>query len=501
MFFKSQAHFAVLARCIVLRLPRPCEKRASFAVIPSRAWLWQPWAFAVFASTYGLAYSALLPDEPSLDRRCWEWQLGAANAKADGGQRLRSPNALPKNKLSIDAVRSARRIEAGPKSKNEDIRVIVTLTANACLDHTAYVPSLASPATETPLRECIQAGGKGVNVARILRALGANVHSVVVVGGETGEKILDNLHQVELQHTVVYSPGNSRTYFERIAVGHEANCTRGAEQSPRPPCASETRAPAPPRSTREFFGGLDANTAVATTLLDVIDSLLPNTRWLAVCGSLAPGLPENLIAKIIARCRERRVFCAVDSHGPALTHAWRAGPDLLRVNRDEAAEALRCAPHEISIERCFALGHATRGVISDGENPFLAWGGILKRFRVTPPHAHTLNPTGCGDAMLAGLMHQLENTPYCRNQSTATTAAPTNENQDPALFEYTPRSVGSRTSTCNTHDQQPTQKSFTRALRFATALAAAEAEAPFAGHPDLARAKTLEPQVQIRTLP
>ncbi len=394
--------------------------------------------------------------------------------------------------------------------------MIVTLTANACLDHTVYVPSLSAAATEKPLRECIQAGGKGVNVARILRALGENVHSLVVVGGETGERIVTDLRSADIQHTAVYSPGNSRTYLERIEAecfnadgtlldagdlgraphGRHAAQRHGAQQH-----GAVNRS----RSTKEFFAGLHADAKVASTLFEVIDALLTNAKWFAFCGSLAPGLPANLIAKIIARCREKRVLCAVDSHGPALTQAWRAGPDLLRVNIDEATETLQCAPHEISIERCFALGHATRGVISNGENAFLAWGGVQKRFRVVPPRTRTLNPTGCGDAMLAGLLFKLADAPYCNDWRNDSRSTDHNTNYpaqpftpaDQHEFESTQERVN---AACSTQENPKATPSFTRALRFATALAAAESEAPFAGHPDLARTNSLEPQVQIRIL-
>lgn len=391
--------------------------------------------------------------------------------------------------------------------------MIVTLTANACLDHTVYLPSLESVPTTSPLRECIQAGGKGVNVARILHALGAEVHSVVVVGGETGARIASDLHASGIQHTLVSSPGNSRTYFERIEAGptlEEDMCIDAGDphRAAHDRYAAQNRGTPRLRSTKEFFAGLQADTKVASTLFEVIDSLLAKTKWLAVCGSLAPGLPENLIAKIVARCREKRVPCAVDSHGAALTQAWRAGPDLLRVNLEEAAEALQCAPQEVSIERCFALGHATRGVISDGENAFLAWGGVQKRFRVIPPHAHTRNPTGCGDAMLAGLLFQLADAPPCKDwhkdwrddgynaDHSAQCVTPTNQRK----FESTQKAVMPSATDCATQRNPKASPSFARALRFATALAAAESEAPFAGHPNLTRAKTLEPAVRIRTV-
>ena len=70
-----------------------------------------------------------------------------------------------------------------PARYNESMD-IVTLTLNPCLDRTAWVGDFGLP----PTREEWQTGGKGVNVARVLSALGAEALAVCPLGGETGER-------------------------------------------------------------------------------------------------------------------------------------------------------------------------------------------------------------------------------------------------------------------------------------------------------------------------
>ena len=59
---------------------------------------------------------------------------------------------------------------------------VCTLTLNPCLDRTLWVEDFGLP----PTREEWQTGGKGVNVARVLAALGVEAHAVCPLGGETG---------------------------------------------------------------------------------------------------------------------------------------------------------------------------------------------------------------------------------------------------------------------------------------------------------------------------
>ena len=64
---------------------------------------------------------------------------------------------------------------------------IVTLTLNPCLDRTIWVGDFGEP----PAREDWQTGGKGVNVARVLSALGVDALAVCPLGGDSGAKFLE----------------------------------------------------------------------------------------------------------------------------------------------------------------------------------------------------------------------------------------------------------------------------------------------------------------------
>lgn len=307
--------------------------------------------------------------------------------------------------------------------------MVITVTANAAIDRTAHVGRLGARAEQRsnePAQE--QAGGKGVNVARILRALNVPVCCIVVVGGGTGRWILQDLERSAIPFVAVQSPGESRICTQLVEA-------RGA------------------RVRQSSEGGVHANEAVAASLLRAVSDRLAHASWIALCGSLADGLPIDIVERLVAVSRQHGVASAIDTSGAALTAAWRAAPDLLRVNRDEAAAANPAFVRNLETDARPPDGPLI-GVISDGASPFRAWHDDGRSWYVTPPCVHLSNPVGCGDAMMAGLIARLR------------AGAP----------------VAS-------------------ALRFATALAAADAESPLAGRSDLSRAKDLMSTVKVELNP
>jgi len=290
--------------------------------------------------------------------------------------------------------------------------VIVTVTANAALDRTVHEAGA----------EHVQAGGKGVNVARVLHALGVPVTALVVVGGKAGARIVEELARDGIRVRPVEAPGESRTCLERVDADARVTQVHGPGVQGSPVLAEALRA-----ACREI-----------------------PCRWIAVCGSLAPGLPDDTAARLVEDAHGRDVRSAADTSGGALAAVAAAGPELLRVNREELQAALGIGPGAAPCDpRIRSVG---LGVVSDGAGAVRAW-CAEGRFRLHPPAVRLRNPVGCGDAMMAGLLARLD------------------EGGDAES-----------------------------ALRSGVALSAADAESPVAGRPDLKRAAALAAAVRIERL-
>lgn len=303
--------------------------------------------------------------------------------------------------------------------------LVVTVTANAALDRTAYVDTLRTGSRQRVESEHVQAGGKGVNVSRVLAGLGFRVRSVVVVGGETGRAILRDLEASGLAPVAVSAAGESRTCLE-ILEARSGNVT-------------------------QLHGvGVHATESTAKALVAAVEASLDGAAWLALCGSLPQGCPEDIYLRLLQSARRRGVRVALDASGSALVAGWRGAPDLVRINRDEAAAVTDArAGARFSLAREEMPGIAQLTVVSDGPRAIWACGADGTVWRVIPPAVSERNPIGCGDAMLAGLLATLDGG---------------------AVDE---------------------------SLRLATSLAAADAESELAGRPDPTRARELASAVSI----
>jgi 1-phosphofructokinase family hexose kinase len=297
--------------------------------------------------------------------------------------------------------------------------MIVTVTANAAIDRTICVDELAPGCLRLAESDHAQAGGKGVNVARVLHGLGVPAHAIVLVGGEAGEWIVKELERAGIPCSALRASGESRTCLTLF----------------------ETKSG---RATQIHGPGITAEPAAARALLAELTALARGADWVALCGSLAHGLPADAAGDLVRAAREAGARVAVDTSGAALRSAWSQAPDLLRVNRDELAAVLGVARDQVPAPPYPALGPVALGVISDGASPSEAWCGSGERWRVAPPRVSARNTVGCGDAMLAGLLRALRE-----------------------------------------------GLSFDHALRSATGLAAAQAESLYVGQLDSARARRL----------
>jgi 1-phosphofructokinase family hexose kinase len=297
--------------------------------------------------------------------------------------------------------------------------MIITVTANAAIDRTLCVDELTPGRLHPKASDHAQAGGKGVNVARVLHALGVPVHAIVLVGGEAGDWIVKDLERSRIPCRAVYASGESRTCLALV----------------------ETKAG---RTTQVHGTGVTADPAVARALIAATAELARGADWVALCGSLAQGLPAESAGTLVEAARGAGARVAVDTSGGALRSAWSRGPELVRVNRDELAGVLEVARPHVPVPPYPALGSVAMGVISDGAFPIEAWCEGGGRWQVAPPSVPVHNTLGCGDAMLAGLLD--------------------------ALCEGLP---------------------FQDALLAATGLAAAQAESRYAGVLDPARARSL----------
>lgn len=262
--------------------------------------------------------------------------------------------------------------------------MIVTLTPNPSIDRAVVIDALRRGEVHRATGSRIDPGGKGVNVARALAAQDADTLAVLPVGGPEGHLLEELLDAAGVPRHGVPVAGTVRM---NISVLEPDGTT------------TKLNEPGPELSADEV-GALLAATSRAAE----------GASWVVGCGSLPPGAPDDLYARLVTQARSRGAKVAVDSSGVPMAHAVAARPHLVKPNHEELAELVGHALPTLG-----DVHAAARDLVSTGIEVVAVSLGADGALLVTADdhvHAaatitHPLSTVGAGDCMLAGLLHGL----------------------------------------------------------------------------------------------
>lgn len=251
--------------------------------------------------------------------------------------------------------------------------MIVTLTPCPALDISYEVDHLSIGQTNRVRRVWRRAGGKGVNVSRVLHEMGMPTVAVCPVGGAFGTAFEEDLRNSGIPHVPVAVAAPTRATVAVI----DDDATMFTE-------------PGPPLTSEEW-----------DLLLEQAFAHLPANGVLVCSGSLPAGTrPGPLFERITKEAHGRSARVIIDTSGPALIAAATAGADLLKPNHDELREAVGGDPLNGARRLCeLGAGAVVLSMGVDGMVAVTREGSL----RAVPPVVVAGNPTGAGDAAVAAL--------------------------------------------------------------------------------------------------
>jgi 1-phosphofructokinase family hexose kinase len=254
--------------------------------------------------------------------------------------------------------------------------VILVAAPNPALDTLYSVGSLVPGAIHRPTGVVERAGGKGLNVARVASTLGAPVTAVALLAGHTGRRIAGMLHAEGVPFDAVQAPGETRGTF---AVLDEAS-----------------------GNLTEFYDRGSASIAQAWSAYcrRLLDGRAAGA-WLALSGSLPPGVEAAESARLVRAARALGMLVAVDQDGEPLEAALSARPSLVKVNEREAAGITGAGPEQSAALLSERADGATVIVTLGDRGALLLHRRELWHGDLDVRGRHT---TGCGDAFLAGVL-------------------------------------------------------------------------------------------------
>ncbi|GAA1946297.1 1-phosphofructokinase family hexose kinase [Agromyces allii] len=296
--------------------------------------------------------------------------------------------------------------------------MILTVTPNPALDLTWHVERLVPGETHRVPAGASRAGGKGVNVARVLHAQGVDVLALATAGGATGDEFAADLVASGVPHELVPVRGATRrsiaivdTDAAHTAVLNEHGSPLSSDEAAALDAAvldaaqqardaraehgeagegdeRDGRGERPPATSGAHPNNLDGRE------LDVV----------VISGSLPPGYAPERLGALVTALNAAGLRAIVDTSGPGLLEAARAGAYALKPNGEELAAATGLTDPEAGARRLLELG-ATLVVVSLGGDGLLlvsrAEAGRPVRARL--PRVLRGNATGAGDAAVAAI--------------------------------------------------------------------------------------------------
>jgi 6-phosphofructokinase 2 len=233
-----------------------------------------------------------------------------------------------------------------------------------------------------------EAGGGGVNAARVAHQLGAEVTALVLVGGCGGAMLLDLLAAQGVTTEAIAIAADTR---ESLTVLEVATGRQYRFVMPGPTVTDEELAAAEAR----------------------VEALAARTSLVVLSGSLPPTVSPRRFGSLIERIRSAGAAVMVDTSGDALSAAASAGTLLLKPSvRELSTFAGQVLPGEPEIVAAaldlLALGPNDAVVVSLG-----AAGALLVRpdapaVRVHGPRVHALSTVGAGDSLVGAMAVALE---------------------------------------------------------------------------------------------
>lgn len=281
--------------------------------------------------------------------------------------------------------------------------MILVVSLNPALDITHRVDKADWAGVNRPTEVHVRPGGKGVNVARVLGALGAEVLFTGLVGGTNGHELKEELSSRGVAADLVEIAADTRRTFAVVDSGRRQTAV-----------FNEPGPVVTPDEYGRFRAAFIANLADCAALV--------------LSGSLPRGLPDSSYADLIALAAEAGVPSLLDTSGEALLLGAAAGPAIVKPNLAELQAAAARDP-ATTHQRSGAPGHAqpwccdraataasAADVLRDaGAGAVvvtLGSDGLLALTAEESWHARAAevsagNPTGAGDAAAAGLAYGL----------------------------------------------------------------------------------------------
>lgn len=263
--------------------------------------------------------------------------------------------------------------------------MITTVTFNPAVDKTIELRDFQIGKLNRVDHVKMDPGGKGINVARMIRNLGDRPVALSILGGTAGRYIDQVLTREGVTCDFIWSKQETRTNIKvkdtSTGVVTEINSQGVSDPVDLPP------------------------------LLAKIERWADQSDILILSGSLPEGVPKDIYYQVIHQLKDKKVKIILDADDEILLHGLKAVPYLIKPNR---CETERIVGYQLKTDNdiCQAVDYfleqGVEMVVISLDQDGSVLGSRQGIWRVKPPLVQVCGTVGAGDTLVAGMAYQLE---------------------------------------------------------------------------------------------
>lgn len=263
---------------------------------------------------------------------------------------------------------------------------LITVTLNPAIDKTVEINDLKVGSVNRVSSIRIDAGGKGINVSKVIKCLGGESKAFGILAGKNGEFIKDYLDSLEIKNDFVFTSGETRTNLKIIDSFNNSN--------------TDINEP----------GNMVSSYDLAKVEEKIFKSISENSI-LILSGSIPAGVPKNIYAAWISKAKEQGAKTILDADGELLEEGLKSGPYLVKPNIHELEKLcnkkLESLYDVVKAAEIFFNHGVEKVVVSLGKDGglFIDKENIVHAEGLKVPVKSTV---GAGDSMVAALALAIE---------------------------------------------------------------------------------------------
>lgn len=284
--------------------------------------------------------------------------------------------------------------------------MIITVTMNPAIDKTLEIENLTVGRVHRVKRVIQDAGGKGINVSKCVKALGGETIATGFLGGTAGKMIAGALDDMGIRNSFVRIEGETRTNSKLVDIKNDNMVT-------------EINEPGPEVTAKDL-----------EALVEKLEFYASPSSIFTFSGSVPASVDPEIYGFLTKKLKKLSSTVFVDASGPLLAEAIKAKPFLIKPNIAELAKYFSVPKNTITEEQIIAFATS---IMEQGVNTVAVSRGSegaifvdeTSIYKTNGMQIYSFSTVGAGDAMLAALAYGLDHEiPYedCLRLSIANSA-------------------------------------------------------------------------------